>query len=148
MNFFRLTFPPISVDIGLLLLRVGLGSSMLVLHGWGKLMRLVEGNLAFSDPIGLGPVPSLALAVFAEFLCSLLLIVGWSTHIAALAGAVTMAVAFSSAHGMRLTGEGNGELAFIYLIGYVGLFFAGGGRFSLDGQANSRRASKLKPAKK
>lgn len=148
MNFLRLSFPPISIDVGLLLLRLGLGSSMLVLHGWGKLMRLVDGNLAFRDPLGLGPVPSLVLAVFAEFFCSILLIVGWSTHIAALAGAVTMAVAFSAAHGMRLTGEGNGELAFVYLIGYVGLFFAGGGRFSFDGQANLRRASKLKPAKK
>jgi len=44
-----------------------------------------------------------------------------------------MAVAFFIVHQSALSGEHNGELAFIYLAGYVALLIAGPGRFSADG---------------
>ena len=37
-------------DVGLLLLRVGLSFSLVYAHGYGKLMRLLEGNFQFADP--------------------------------------------------------------------------------------------------
>lgn len=40
-------------------------------------------------------------------------------------------IAFLQNNG-TLTGDKNGELAFIYLAGYVTLLFAGGGVFALD----------------
>jgi putative oxidoreductase len=49
-----------------------------------------------------------------------------------------MATAFFFAHGSRLTGQGNGELAFMFLGGFVVLLLAGGGRFSIDGKGSKR----------
>jgi putative oxidoreductase len=142
----RLDFLPTHADLALLVFRVWLGASMLALHGWPKLLRLLDGNTSFRDPLGVGPVASLALAVFAEALCSIFLMVGWTTRLSALAGICAMSLAFFSAHGAKLSGEGNGELAFIYLAGYVALFLTGAGRFSLDGGA-SKGGSKLKAKK-
>lgn len=151
MNFLgkllRLDFIPASSDLALLLLRLWIGASMLVLHGWSKVERLLDGNASFRDPLGVGPVASLALAAFAEALCSLFLIAGWATRLSALAGATAMWLAFYSAHGGALTGQGNGELAFIYLAAYVALVIAGGGRFSFDAAAAARGGSKLKAGK-
>ena len=42
----------------------------------------------------------------------------------------TMCVAFFMAHGGSIA---QGELAFVYLVVFVLLFFAGPGRFSVDG---------------
>lgn len=45
---------------------------------------------------------------------------------------ITMLVTFLLVHGGALSGEGCGEMAFIYLGGYVALLLAGPGLFSLD----------------
>ena len=44
-----------------------------------------------------------------------------------------MATAFVYAHGWQLSGQGNGELAFMFLGGFVTLLLAGGGRYSVRG---------------
>jgi putative oxidoreductase len=43
-----------------------------------------------------------------------------------------MAVAFIYGHKLSLSGNHSGELAFIYLAGFVTLLLAGGGSISLD----------------
>lgn len=128
----RLEFIAQSPDLGLLVLRLWLGASMLWLHGWGKLMNLFAGKTSFSDPLGIGELPSFLLTILAEVGCSLLLMLGLGTRLAALALGFTMAVAFFVVHGTKFSGLGNGELAWIYLVGYVVLFIAGAGKFSLD----------------
>ncbi len=134
LKLLRLEFIPASADVALLLLRVWLGLSMLVLHGWGKFMKLLGGDLSFGDPLGLGAVPSFLLVVFAEVFCSVLLVLGACTRLAAFALAFTMGVAFFMVHKMQLTGEKNGELAFVFLAGYLVLLIAGAGRHSMDGK--------------
>lgn len=131
-KFLTLDFLPRNVDLTLLLLRLWLGGSMLALHGWGKLNGLLSGSTKFPDVFGIGAMPTLFLAVLTEVLGSLFLILGLWTRPAALALAVTMAVAFALAHGMKLTGPGNGEMAFIYLAGFVALVVAGAGKYSVD----------------
>ena len=42
LRFLRLDFIPAGVDLGLLALRLWLGLSLLVLHGWGKLSTLFQ----------------------------------------------------------------------------------------------------------
>jgi putative oxidoreductase len=132
LGILNLNFVPSNSDVGFLILRIWLGASMLMLHGWGKLINFSDRADKFADPIGLGSPVSLALAVFAEVICSVLLILGLLTRFAALAGAITMAIAFFTAHGGKLTGPGNGELAFMYLMGYIVILVAGAGRYSLD----------------
>lgn len=131
-KFLHLEFVPRSVDGALFVLRVWLGLSMILLHGWGKLNGLLSGTSKFPDILGIGATPALAMAVFAEFLCSLLVIVGLWTRLASLMLVITMSVAFFVAHGAKLSGPGNGELAFVYLAGYVVLLLAGAGKFSVD----------------
>ena len=119
-------------SFGLLLLRVWLGLTLLLVHGLDKLTHFSETAKAFGDPIHIGATPSLALVVFAEVGCSALLVLGLVTRFAATVLVINFSVAFFLAHHMALTGEHNGELAFVYLAGYVALLFAGPGRYSAD----------------
>lgn len=131
-KFLRLEFVPASPDLALLVLRLWLGASMALLHGWGKMINLLSGTSKFPDILGIGSTPALVLTIFAELLCSVLLIFGLWTRLAALMLVITMSVAFFMAHGAKLAGQGNGELAFVYLAGYFVLLIAGAGKFSVD----------------
>ena len=132
----QLRFIPRHAHIALLLLRVWLGLSMLLLHGLMKLKTFSELTPKFPDPFGIGNQASLALAVFAEVGCSILIVLGLFTRLAALSLIITMGVAFFLVHNGTLTGDKTGELAFIYMAGYVTLLIAGGGVFSLDSAAH------------
>ncbi len=66
-------------NIALLILRVVFAGSILYGHGLGKLNSLIEGNLSFPNPIGIGETPTFILAVFSEFLAPIFIIVGYKT---------------------------------------------------------------------
>lgn len=132
LRFLQFNFIPRSPDFALLVLRVWLGGSMLVLHGWGKVTGFGGMSSRFADPFGLGQTTSLVLAIFGEVVCAALLAFGLATRFAALVLAIIMTTAFTVAHGTKLSGAGNGELAYVYLAGFVAIFIAGPGRFSVD----------------
>jgi putative oxidoreductase len=138
MKYLHLNFLPPSADLGLLVLRLCFGGLMLWLHGWGKVVNFSARAEKFSDPFGIGGPASLVLVIFAEVICAALLVVGACTRMAALILSINMAVAFWVAHGHRLTGPGNGELAFVFLVAYVTLFIAGAGRISVDAQIGAK----------
>ena len=119
-------------DVGLLVLRVWLGLSMLLLHGWGKFAGYADKAGGFPDPIWVGNAMSLSLVIFSEFFCAALLVAGLAARFALVPLVVTMAVAFFLIHGGRLVGDGSGEMAFLYLAGFVALLIAGPGRYSFD----------------
>jgi putative oxidoreductase len=123
---------PSSSDFGLLVLRLWFGLLLLVNHGWPKLLTFSEKASTFSDPLGIGHVPSMIGALSGEVICSTLIVLGLATRLAALGAGFTMTVAFVAVHGMKLKGTGNGELAFVYLGVCVMLLIAGAGKFSLD----------------
>ncbi len=99
-------------------------------HGYSKLQKLMAGDMQFADPLGLGQEVSLVLAVFAEFLCSLLVMLGFGTRLAVIPLIVTMAVAAFITHGADPFGRK--ELALFYLVAYVVLLLSGSGKFSVD----------------
>jgi putative oxidoreductase len=138
IKLLQLRFLPTSVNLALLVLRVWFALPLLTLHGWSKLTHFAERSQRFADPFGFGSPASLVLVVFAEVFCSVLLAVGLFTRGAALACGIAMATAFFHAHGARLTGQGNGELPFMFLGAFVTLLLAGGGRFSLDARMGAR----------
>ena len=78
-------------SVGLLILRVGIGAMMLV-HGLAKLNGFNEMSDSFPDPLGIGSQLSLILAIGAEVGCSILLIVGFASRLAAIPLAFTMIV--------------------------------------------------------
>ena len=129
MKRFLFSVRPYSLDLALLILRVGSGAAMLT-HGWPKLQRAVNGNFKFGDPLGIGNELSLGLTVFAEVFCSVLLIIGLMTRGALIPLIIAMGVALFIVHGSQSFGKQ--ELALMYLLIFVGLFLTGPGRFSAD----------------
>lgn len=121
---------PKNIDIALFLLRLTVGILMLT-HGMGKFTTLFgDEPIRFADPIGLGEPASLALAVFAEVLCSILLIFGIATRFAAIPLLITMMVAFFIVHAND--GMDKKELPLIYLMVYLCLAITGAGKISID----------------
>lgn len=118
------------LNIGLLLLRVTAGSFLLT-HGLQKYNLLLKGGpIEFIDPIGIGPSASLILAVFAEVVCALLLIVGFGTRLILVPLIITMFVAVFIVHASD--GFAKQELGGLYLVIFIFLFLSGSGKYSID----------------
>jgi putative oxidoreductase len=98
--------------IGLLLLRLGFSSLMLT-HGIPKLMNLVQGNMQFGDPIGIGSNLSFILTILGEVICPLLIIMGFKTRLAAIPTIITMAVAAFVVHAADPIGTKEKALLFL-----------------------------------
>ena len=127
-------------DLGLLLLRLGVGTNMALYHGWGK----ISGGPARWHEIG-DALPSLGLAFlptfwgfmagFSEFFASILLALGFLFRPAAALLAFTMLVAIS--HHLRLpAGEpGSGWRAASHALEllsvYVALYLSGPGKYAV-----------------
>ena len=119
-----------NVDLGLLIFRLGISALMLT-HGIPKLIRFFGSEeIVFADPLGFGEITTFTLAVIAEFVCSVLVILGLGTRLAVLPLIATMAVAALIVH--VPDGFGRQELPLLYLTGWVLLFFTGAGKYSLD----------------
>jgi len=119
------------LDIGLLLLRVTFGGLMLINHGWGKMMKFFgDDPIKFADPIGMGETASLALAVFAEVLCAVLIILGFLTRWATIPLITTMLVAIFIVHISDPFKKM--EMAILYLIPYIVIWINGAGKYSVD----------------
>lgn len=129
-SIFNTNYHHRSLDIVLLILRVSLALLMLS-HGIDKLNTLLAGGtIQFPDPMGVGATASLALAVFAEVFCSVLVLFGLAVRLAVIPLIITMLVAILVIHGAD--GLKEKELAIHYLLGYLVLLFAGAGALSID----------------
>src|SRR5690348_16682934 len=83
---------------GLLLLRCGAAAMLFAGHGWDKIAHLAERAGSFPDPLGVGSALSMMLAVFAEGFCTLLIMLGLLTRLAAIPVLATMLVAAVLVH--------------------------------------------------
>ncbi len=131
----------LNLDVGLLLIRVGIGLSMAIFHGWGK----ISGGPETWERIG-GSMQNLGIdflpawwgfmAGFAEFFGSLLLIVGLFSRPAAALLAATMTVAairhLSLPADAANAGWAGASHALELLVVYLGLLLTGPGRLSID----------------
>jgi len=128
------------VDLGLLIFRLGISGLMLT-HGIPKLIKFFGNDpIVFGDPLGFGEVTTFTLAVIAEFLCSILIIIGLGTRIAVIPLILTMAVVALIVH--VPDGFGRQELPLLYLTGYILLFITGSGKYSLDWYFLSQKEKK------
>lgn len=117
-------------NTALLVLRVALGGLMMK-HGYDKLIHFAQYKAKFINFMGIGQTTSLALVVFAEFFCALFIIIGLFTRLATIPLIVAMCVALFKAHNSDFMGEG--EMATLYLAGYITLLIVGPGKVSVDG---------------
>lgn len=116
---------------GLLLLRLFLGLALLFSHGLGKWSNLFGGDeIRFADPFGIGAAFSLALAVFAEVICAILLTFGLLTRWALIPLIILMAVAIVTVH--IPDGFAGMEKALLYGVGFITLLLTGPGKYSVD----------------
>ena len=113
----------------MLILRLGLGIFMMH-HGYQKLIHFGDMQAKFMNFMGIGSSASLALLIFAEFFCSLFLILGLFTRLAAIPLIIATCVMVFKAHNGDVFGDG--ETATLYLTGYLVLLFVGPGRVSVD----------------
>jgi putative oxidoreductase len=119
-----------AINAAMLLLRLVLGVLMLS-HGYQKLIHFAEYQIKFMNFMGLGSTASLALVVFAEFFCSMFLVLGLFTRLAAIPLIIATCVMVFKAHNAEIFGDG--ETAALYLAGYLVLFIVGPGKVSVDG---------------
>lgn len=141
-KLFKIEPDPNYVDIALLITRIGVSAFMLT-HGLPKLMMLFgEGPVQFPGVMGMGPELSLVLAVFAEVLCSILIIVGLGTRLASIPLIVTMVIAVFYIHAADPFAVQ--EMGLHYLLAYVVLLLLGSGKFSLDALLVKRNAAAVK----
>lgn len=124
------SYKPFSLDLGLLILRVGC-ALLLITHGWPKLSGFTQKMNSFADPFGIGSAPSLALALFAEFFCAIFLTIGLFTRFALIPMIITMLTIVFIVHGSDPFAKK--EMGLLYLIPFIALFFTGPGKFSVDG---------------
>ncbi len=125
------------LDLGLLSLRVSAGLLMAIGHGYPKLMSWSTKSESFPDPLGVGSPLSLALAIFGELGCSLLVALGLATRLSAVPVVVTMLVAAFIVHGDDPFRKQ--EFALVYAIPFITLILTGPGRFSLDAKLFPRK---------
>jgi putative oxidoreductase len=112
-----------------------------VFYGYEKLIHYTEmaasdfwaKNVSF---LGMSGGVPLALTIFAEFFCSLFLILGLFTRFSLLVLMFCMGYIFMVIFPMAIVEKGDNGYhfndAFVYFIIYLGLLFTGPGKYSLD----------------
>jgi len=116
-------------NAAMLLLRLVVGFLM-INHGYGKLVHFGDMQSKFMNFLGMGQTVSLALVVFAEFFCSLFLILGLFTRLSAIPLIIAMSIALFKAHNADFFGDG--EKAALFLGCYLVILILGPGRISVD----------------
>jgi putative oxidoreductase len=119
-------------NAAMLLLRLVVGFLM-INHGYGKLVHFGDMQGKFMNFLGMGQTVSLALVVFAEFFCSLFLIIGLFTRLSAIPLVIAMGIALFKAHNADFFGDG--EKAALFLGCYLVILILGPGRISVDGMS-------------
>jgi putative oxidoreductase len=116
-------------DLALLVGRIAIAVLMLT-HGLPKMQMLFSGDpIQFPSVLGMSAGLSLALAIFAEVFCSILILVGFGTRLATVPLIITMLIAVSIHAADDFEKK---EPALLYLAGFVVLFIAGSGKYSVD----------------
>lgn len=102
---------------------------LLLTHGIGKIAHYSELSTTFADPLGIGSLWSLRLAIFGEVVCSAAFILGFLFRLSVVPMMITMLTAFVTVHHGSIA---EGELAFVYLMVFVLLFVSGPGQYAVD----------------
>lgn len=123
-------YPAWSFNLSMFLLRIGFGLLMMP-HGYDKLVNFGRYRVDFMDFLGMGGTLSLALVVFAEFFCSLFVMIGLFTRLTVVPLIIEMSVVVLKAHGGDIFGKG--EMGALFLIGLMPILLCGPGKASVDG---------------
>ena len=113
----------------MLALRLAVGILML-LHGYDKLMHFAQYKNEFMNFMGIGSTISLSLVIFAEFFCSLFLILGLFTRLATIPLIIVTCVIIFKVDNGHISPDN--EKVVLFLTGYIILLLVGPGKASVD----------------
>ncbi|QXH51393.1 DoxX family protein [Pseudomonas fakonensis] len=122
---------------GLLFMRIAAAVLLLLIHGLPKLLNWSTELQHIEDPFGLGATLTLGLAVFAEVLCPILLILGVFARLACLPVLAVLLVALVVVHPDWSLEQG--QFAWLLLVLFGGLALTGPGAWTLAGVLARRR---------
>jgi putative oxidoreductase len=117
-------------DWGLLWLRVSGSALLLHVHGLPKLLHFQEQLSLIEDPWHLGANFTLSLAIFAEVLCPLPILLGVLTRLACLPILAVLLVALVAVHPQWSVADG--QFAWLLLIVFRTVLIAGPGRIAVS----------------
>lgn len=130
----------VNKDLGLFILRLGVGLSMAIFHGYGKIAGGPERWERIGGAIGnlgISFLPTLwgFLAAFSEFFCSIFLILGILFRPAALFLACTMFIATLNHLNLPADAPNSGfsgaSHAIELMAVYIALLYLGSGKFTV-----------------
>jgi putative oxidoreductase len=125
-------------DLGLLVLRIVVGTTLCIKHGWEKAFDFhtmaTNTTLPFPNLFHLGTVLTLVIALISDFICSILIVLGLGTRIATVFALANIAVAWALVHHFSFFGPraDHGEIIVLFLGAIISIFLAGPGRYSID----------------
>jgi putative oxidoreductase len=119
-----------SKDLGILFLRVSYSVTLLSVHVFQKILMLSANASTYPDPFGMGHRLSLLSGLSLELVCSVLILFGIYTRLAAVPLVFNWAL-------ISLVVYGGGpfskqELPLFFLLVTIAFVFTGAGRFSWD----------------
>jgi len=117
-------------NIAMLILRIGF-AGLMIPHGYDKLVHFEAYSEKFISLLGMGRAFSLGLDIFAEFFCSMFVLLGLFTRLATIPLIIAMTVAATIAHKGDIFGKG--EHSVMYAIGFLVILLLGPGKISVDG---------------
>ncbi|WP_028219707.1 DoxX family protein [Paraburkholderia oxyphila] len=118
-----------STDIGLLFLRVCASVLLLIVHGLPKIEHYRREAAVIEDPFHFGKKVTIGLAIFAEVVCPVLVIVGIATRLSALPIMIVTAIALFRVHPEWTINQA--QFAWMLLILFGTIAIAGPGRYAL-----------------
>lgn len=118
------------VSLGLLVLRLGGGGLLIYGRAWENLEMLRLGHIVFPDPFGVGAEMSWAVAMFAEFLCSVFVMLGILTRLTAFPP--LMAMLLLAAVLPAGTPWSDRAVFLLHALPFLVLTFTGAGDYSFD----------------
>ena len=116
-------------SFGIFILRAVAGGLMIP-HGYDKMEKFNVYVAQFIDPFHVGLRASLSLVIFAEFFCSIFIVLGLFTRFACIPLIIGMGVALIIAHHWDVFGDG--QMAALFLSIFLTILIVGPGKFSLD----------------
>ena len=130
---------PTLTALGLLFMRATAAFLLLFIHGLPKLLDWSGELQRIEDPFGLGAPLTLGLAIFAEVVCPLLLLLGIAARLACLPVLAVLLVALVVVHPDWTLEQG--QFAWLLVALYGGLALTGPGAYSVSGYVCRSRAA-------